>query len=475
MEYKKAAEIRNKGLLSLIAENKFREGKGLGASIGGAISQKFKAKATGIKESFDPLNIVRKMTGKGTFGRIATTIAGRAMGKSEKDISYFGGYTKKVKHHYVDTNVSPLEHDGEYGGSAHEPIAGILGEMYQFMQQTHEVDKKDYEIQQAFLEEQNSDAETRHKQLVRAIKKYVKVPTKEAEKTEGGGMLDWIMNFVNKIKDEIMKIIDPFLNFFKTLGKLGWLSFLTMAPGAGLIALLSAIGISAYLLQKLADKTPNMKALSPEEAHNVLKNATSERDIESQGGRAKLEDTIKNGRKNAQAILDMPMGEEKDKAIINAGGLDKVKKIAEDTKEYSVPEKTELGPEKVKSKDEWVKNSRKTKVAAAEQWDKLWGKNYNEDGTKKVPAKESENPAIAPIKSSSPTTEPASSVTIPKSTTIPQQTADNTESNSSQPVVAMNSTTNNIGGGPAQSYNMNPIAVRNSDLFKFLRNSAVPI
>lgn len=475
MDYKKASEIRKKGLISLIAENKFQEGKGLGASIGGAISQKFKAKAVGVKESFDPLNIISKMTGKGTFGRIATTIAGRAMGKSEKDIGYFGGYAKKRKHHYVDTNVSPMEYDEGAGRPSRDPIASILGEMYQFMQQTHEVDKKDFEIQQAFLEEQNSDAETRHKQLVRAIKKYIKVPSKAEEKTEGGGILDSIMSFISKIKDEIMKIIEPFLNFFNSLKSLGWLKFLAMVPGAGLTALLASIGISAYLLQKLADATPNMKALSPEEAHNVLKNATSERDIESQGGRTKLEDIIKNGKKNAQELLSMPAGEEKDKAITNAGGLDKVTKIAGDTKEYTVPEKTEIGPEKVKSKEEWVKNSRKTKAAAAEQWDKTWGENYNVDGTKKLTPVESNKPVTTTSEVVSPPTVPAVAMTIPKSTTIPDQSNVDTQSNSTQPVVAMNSTTNNIGGGPAKVFNMDSVRVRNVDLNSYLRKSTAVV
>jgi hypothetical protein len=475
MDYKKAAEIRRRGLLSLIAENKFQEGKGLGESIGSAISQKFKAKSVGIKEKFDPLNIISKMTGKGTFGKIATTIAGRAMGKSESDIGYFGGYAKKRKYTYKNTKVSPLEYNQPMMQSTRDPIAGILGEMYQFMQQTYEVDKKDFEIQQAFLEEQNSESENRHKQLVRAIKKYVKVPSKPEEKTESGGMLDFIMDFIKKIKDEIMSIIQPVLDFFDKIGKFGWLSYLLNPVGIGLAALLASIGISAYLLQKLADATPNMKALSPKEAYNVLSNAQSEEDIKKSGGQAKLEDTITNGRKNAEAILAMPEGKDKDKAIIDAGGMPKIKEIIDDTKEYTIPEKREFGPEKVKSKEEFVKHSRKTKVAAAQQWDNQFGEKYNEDGTKKTPALETDKPVPVPMNVPSPSTEPAASVTIPKTTTIPIQTNAEVESNSTEPVIAMNSTTNNIGGSKPQTFNTSSVKVRNDDLRRHNYRLSVPV
>ena len=62
------------------------------------------------------------------------------------------------------------------------------------------------------------------------------------------------------------------------------------------ILLLAGIGISAALLRKLVDITPNMKALSPKEAENVLKNGSA-RDIEALGGREKLENIIVNNVK----------------------------------------------------------------------------------------------------------------------------------------------------------------------------------
>ena len=52
MEYQKASQIRKKSLLTLIGEKKFEQGKGLGSSIGGAISDKFKAKARTVFKIF---------------------------------------------------------------------------------------------------------------------------------------------------------------------------------------------------------------------------------------------------------------------------------------------------------------------------------------------------------------------------------------------------------------------------------------
>ena len=100
MNYNEAARTRRTGLLSLIAEKKFQDGKSLGSSIGGAISDKFKAKAVGFKEKFDPLNMIRAVVGKGVIGKSLVTLAGRAMGKDEDDIRHFGGYGSRKRKLY---------------------------------------------------------------------------------------------------------------------------------------------------------------------------------------------------------------------------------------------------------------------------------------------------------------------------------------------------------------------------------------
>ena len=97
MSYGEAARIRRKGLFSTIMEKKFEEGKGFGTSIRESISEKSKATAKGFKEKLDPLNLVKSLTGSGAIGKSIRTVAGRAMGRSDEDIGYFGGYERNKK------------------------------------------------------------------------------------------------------------------------------------------------------------------------------------------------------------------------------------------------------------------------------------------------------------------------------------------------------------------------------------------
>ena len=457
MDYKKAAEIRRRGLLSLIAENKFQEGKGLGESIGSAISQKFKAKSVGVKEKFDPLNIISKMTGKGTFGKIATTIAGRAMGKSESDIGYFGGYAKKRKYTYKNTKISPLEYNEPMMQPTRDPIAGILGEMYQFMQQTYEVDKKDFEIQQAFLEEQNSESENRHKQLVRAIKKYVKVPSKPEEKAEGGGMLDFIMDFIKKIKDEIMSIIQPVLDFFGKIGNsaLSLAKFLVGSPAA-LAAILYAIGL--YKAKEFLDETKYGERMKEGEG-KIAQKAFREKKTDFSH--------MPLTKDQAAAILEQPETPGKKRDIESFGGIERIETIAAgkpDPGGISLQKPIDTTTPTNKTKRFEQKKSEvnvPNPVPVANESEK-----YNEDKTKKAPVLETDKPTPVPMNVPSPSKEPAASVTIPKTTTIPTQTNAEVESNSAEPVIAMNSTTNNIGGSKPQTFNTSSVKVRNDDLRK---------
>jgi hypothetical protein len=164
---------------------------------------------------------------------------------------------------------------------------------------------------------------------------------------------------------------------------------------AGMAALIALIAVG---LDKLAKNTPDMKALSPDEAQALLQNGSA-RDIEAAGGRAKLEDVIKNGRKNAQDILAMPENTEeekeaKKKAMLAAGGEDKVKAIAADEKVYEVPPQrsdADLGiKENVPPKADFVAGkpgtggSKLARGVRADAWDQKYGKDYNEDGTRKT-------------------------------------------------------------------------------------------
>ena len=78
-------------------------------SLKNSIDKKLKAKAKGIKETFDILNIAKVLTGGSSIG---PAIVGRMLGRSKEDIEYFTGRLKPiaVKH---GQKVTPVPKDGE--------------------------------------------------------------------------------------------------------------------------------------------------------------------------------------------------------------------------------------------------------------------------------------------------------------------------------------------------------------------------
>lgn len=256
MDYKKASRIRKKGLLELIAENKFENGQGLGSSIGGAISDKLKARATGFKEKFDPLNMIRALTGEGVIGKSITTVVGRATGRSEDAIGYFGGYARKkrVSGTKGDPLVTKIGPGNVVRIRSGDGLADILAKMYNFMEKTHETYKLNYELEESFRKEQLEEDENRHKKLIESIlgrKTSTATPAKEE-----GGEKSFLEKIAEKITSAFAGIVAAIgnvagfiFNFFTSaLGKVVSLLtttiFATMTP---LVDFLVAIGIKSAL------------------------------------------------------------------------------------------------------------------------------------------------------------------------------------------------------------------------------------
>jgi hypothetical protein len=169
MNYQEARRVRKTGLLSLINEGIFDEGKGLGGAVGGAISKRFKAKSVGIQEALDPLNWVRKLTGQGAVGDLAVTGLGRLFGRSNSAITAFGGYGRKNKNKKKNPQRTTVGAHQIKPLKVGDSSADILGKMYNFMQKTHEIYKLNYQIEDAFRQEQMDEDERRHKKLIEAI------------------------------------------------------------------------------------------------------------------------------------------------------------------------------------------------------------------------------------------------------------------------------------------------------------------
>jgi len=218
MNYNEAARTRRTGLLSLIAEKKFQDGQSLGSSIGGAISDKFKAKAVGFKEKFDPLNMIRGVVGKGVIGKSLVTLAGRAMGKDEDDIRHFGGYGSRKRKLYEtlskrDPLISTIGPGAVVNIRPGDTAANIMAKTYNFMEKTHETYKRNYELDELFRKEQYDEDERRHKKLIDALLDR-KEPAKEEEKDDSKS---FIQKLLEGLKKTLAFILEPFKIIFTLL------------------------------------------------------------------------------------------------------------------------------------------------------------------------------------------------------------------------------------------------------------------
>jgi hypothetical protein len=231
MTYQEARRIRNKdySLSKLITQNIRRSDMSAGAAIKEAFREKFdiktrtKAKITGIKEKFDPLNIAKFLT----FGsNVAPALLGRMTGRSKADIANFTG--GRAKPYESATRIGKLE--GDDSG-----MTEILDKIYTFMKSNQEDDIRHQELQNNRREEEMNEDAIRHKKLLEALAKLTgnKVEgTAEKVKGEEG----------SSIADILSDLLSAFggLKMLKNVG--GWLVRLALNPYI-LIPLLVAGGI----------------------------------------------------------------------------------------------------------------------------------------------------------------------------------------------------------------------------------------
>jgi hypothetical protein len=198
--YSEAERVKSTALSDLISE-KLMSGESLGKSIKGSISEKTKAKLTGIKEkfdfskTFDPLNIA-----KGLGGNLGATLLGRATGRTKEDISYFTGIkpkdddeegsspkTKQTKRKKdpLHTKVSPGKAEPVKRGDA---IADVLAKLYNLTKRIDEMETKRMEIQKDFKKEKEEEKQGFLDKLISKLtgKKEEKKST-TTKKVGGGG------------------------------------------------------------------------------------------------------------------------------------------------------------------------------------------------------------------------------------------------------------------------------------------------
>jgi hypothetical protein len=135
-KYAKAKKVREKGFGDTIADKILGGQTGMQA-IGGTISDKFKARVTGIKEKFDPLNIAKKLLGSG-----GTALLGSALGRKKEDIAYFSGRKTSNRDPFLAKYATTGIRDIASGDTTADVLSKLYSLVkYHFKEQTEEKEK----------------------------------------------------------------------------------------------------------------------------------------------------------------------------------------------------------------------------------------------------------------------------------------------------------------------------------------------
>jgi hypothetical protein len=284
LNYQQARAIRKQSLKDVIADELIR-GDSVGQALKGAIGLKFQAKMKGIKEKFDPLNIVKFLT----FGsRLGPALYGRLFGRSRKDIEYFTGRARAVGERRKKIAGLPTS-----GGEDTSGMSVVLNQILTFLKKSHEDDMILREKENNLREGQKLDDDRRHTQLLKAL--GVQKPTGSVVKIkEKGGFLDGIMDFIKNIVKGLQEQITGFIEDLKTLKNLfkgiewvsGLKSLLRFAGPLGLAALAAALVYEGYLTieQDKAKKLELAKKGDVEGLRKSIQGTMSDEEAMATGG-----------------------------------------------------------------------------------------------------------------------------------------------------------------------------------------------
>jgi len=93
LNYQQARQVRKSKFSDMLLDQLAQKDTGVLGAVGKTISLRGQARIKGIKEKFDPLNIIKFMTMGSRFG---PALFGKMTGRNQKDIDYFTGRTKSV-------------------------------------------------------------------------------------------------------------------------------------------------------------------------------------------------------------------------------------------------------------------------------------------------------------------------------------------------------------------------------------------
>lgn len=257
LNYQQASNIRNRSLKDLIADELIR-GKGIGGALGGAIGLRTQARIKGIKEKFDPLNIVKFLT----FGsRLGPALYGRLFGRSRKDIEYFTGRASAIGSR--EQKIGALRSSGD------EDIAGmkaVLNQILTFLNKSHEKDMILRERENNLRESNKLAEDRRHKELLKALGQNIPtiIPEQKEEENKYSQLfknifakLKGLADLFNEMRKLVIKIAEKVgIKVGEGLLKASRFALGALASPVGAVAIASTVvaGAAKYLQDKQIKK-----------------------------------------------------------------------------------------------------------------------------------------------------------------------------------------------------------------------------
>lgn len=383
MNYQEARRLRNLPGLAEVMRQRALMGDSAGEAIRGALRDKYspsvalKAKAMGIKEKFDPMNIVKFMTGG---SKTAAALYGRFTGRSQEDIAYFAGRAKPVDPY---TRIGRISESND--------TLPILEKMYGFLHKIYEEDLKRKDKERDYAEERAAEDERRHREFLEALGLKERATSTVVKGEEGKGFLstvsDMIRGAVNGLRRMIQSVVKTITDLTKVLqlGKLlGILRWFASPLGVALLGIatmaLLANAISTWLTDFVRNQIPDFEnTITQEDALSYLKTA-SERDINelSKGfreGRKGLEQKAVGGVENARMVLQS--GDEEQ--IKKYGGRELLERVVAGAGQPAAEEKA---PPRPKSYTEGLTSG------AQQNWDRKYGGKFDPLTGKKLTEEE---------------------------------------------------------------------------------------
>jgi hypothetical protein len=154
MDYQNASRIRKSSFGTLLSQ----QSGGFGQSFKSAISQKTKARMMGIKETFDPLNIAKKLTGGSNW---APAMLGKMFGVDKKRIDYFSGVKQR--------NTSSPMRSEDMNGESISIATESLGYIYKSLKMERIEKTREREEALARAESEEEFENFRNKEIIEAL------------------------------------------------------------------------------------------------------------------------------------------------------------------------------------------------------------------------------------------------------------------------------------------------------------------